>query len=156
TGLRERVAGSDLVPKLAGIAARQGYRVFMLGGREDVAKKAKEQLEQDHPGLQIVGCVSPPIASIVEMDNEAIIGQIEAAKPDILLVAFGNPKQKKWIHMHRNRLAVPVCVGVGATFDFIAGEFTRAPVWVQRTGMEWFHRLCQDPGRLTKRYAMDF
>ncbi len=153
--LRERVAGSDLVPKLAETAAKEGYRIFMLGGREEVAQSAKQRLEEQNPGLQVVGCVSPPVASVIEMDNEGILDKIEESKPDILLVAFGNPKQEKWIHMHRDRLNVPVCIGVGATFDFIAGAFVRAPVWVQRFGMEWFHRLCQDPRRLSKRYAQD-
>jgi len=155
-GLRERVTGADLVPALAKLAAAQGYTIFMLGARPEVAAWAKERLESACPGLRIVGCVSPPLASIVEMDNEALLAQIESAKPDILLVAFGNPKQEKWIHMHRHRLHVPVCIGVGGTFDFIAGVVPRAPEWMQRSGLEWLHRLSQNPRRLWKRYGSDF
>ena len=154
-GLSERVTGADIVPRLATMAAENGYRIFMLGGRQDVAFKARERLIRNNPNLQIVGCISPPLAHIVEMDNDAILAEIEQAAPDILLVAFGNPKQEKWIHMHRNRLKVPVCIGVGGTFDFLAGVTTRAPLWMQRSGLEWFHRLCHDPGRLGRRYAND-
>lgn len=154
-GLRERVTGADLIPCLAARAAQKGYRLFMLGGMPEVAARAKERLETENPGLRIVGCVSPPFAPIVEMDNEALLAQIEKAKPDILLVAFGNPKQEKWIYMHRDRLHVPVCIGVGGTFDFIAGATVRAPIWVQRAGLEWLHRLVHNPRRLWKRYLTD-
>jgi N-acetylglucosaminyldiphosphoundecaprenol N-acetyl-beta-D-mannosaminyltransferase len=154
-GLRERVTGADLVPRLAAQAAQRGYRLFMLGGMPEVATKAKERLETENPGLQIVGCVSPPFAPIEEMDNEALLAQIEEAHPHVLLVAFGNPKQEKWIYRHRHRLRVPVCMGVGGTFDFIAGATVRAPVWMQRAGLEWFHRLVHNPRRLWKRYLTD-
>ncbi len=153
--LRERVTGADMVPRLAELGASQGYRLFMLGARPEVAEEARRRLEQEYPGLQVVGCVSPPAASIVEMDNEGILAQIELARPDILLVAFGNPKQEKWIYMHRDRLTVPVCIGVGATFDFIAGASLRAPIWVQRVGLEWSFRLFLEPRRLWRRYAQD-
>jgi N-acetylglucosaminyldiphosphoundecaprenol N-acetyl-beta-D-mannosaminyltransferase len=155
SGLRERVTGADLVPKLATLCAEKGYRVFMLGARKEVACRAKERLEEDNPGIQIVGCESPPVGHIVTMDNESILADIEAAKPHILLVAFGNPKQEKWIYMHRHRLNVPVCIGVGGTFDFIAGTVTRAPEWMQKSGMEWLYRLAQEPKRLWKRYFND-
>jgi N-acetylglucosaminyldiphosphoundecaprenol N-acetyl-beta-D-mannosaminyltransferase len=154
-GLPERVTGADLVPRLATRAAQKGYSLFMLGAKPEVAAKAKEQLETDNPGIRIVGCVSPPLGHIVTMDNESILQQIEEAKPDILLVAFGNPKQEKWIHMHRYRLDVPVCIGVGGTFDFIAGNISRAPQWMQRSGLEWLYRFSQEPRRLWKRYVED-
>jgi N-acetylglucosaminyldiphosphoundecaprenol N-acetyl-beta-D-mannosaminyltransferase len=155
-GLRERVTGSDMVPRLAKLAAEKGYRFFMLGAKPEVAQKAKERLVAENPGLQVVGCVSPPPSSIVEMDNEFLLAGIEAARPDILLVAFGNPKQEKWIHMHRHRLRVPVCIGVGGTFDFLAGTLVRAPEWMQRSGLEWLHRLLQEPRRMWRRYGADF
>ncbi len=153
--LRERVTGADMVPSIAALAAEKGYRIFMLGGRPEVAQAARKRMLDDHPDLQIVGCVSPPVGHIVEMPNEALLEQIRAAAPDILLVAFGNPKQEKWVHMHRDRLDVPVCIGIGATFDFIAGEVRRAPNWMQRSGLEWVFRLAQEPKRLFKRYAID-
>jgi N-acetylglucosaminyldiphosphoundecaprenol N-acetyl-beta-D-mannosaminyltransferase len=153
--LPERVTGADLVPRLAGMAAQKGYRLFMLGAKPEVAASAKARLESNYPGIQIVGCLSPPVGHVVTMDNETILRQIETARPDILLVAFGNPKQEKWIHMHRNRLQVPVCIGVGGTFDFLAGSVARAPVWMQRSGLEWLYRFRQEPRRLWRRYRDD-
>jgi N-acetylglucosaminyldiphosphoundecaprenol N-acetyl-beta-D-mannosaminyltransferase len=155
TGLPERVTGADLVPLLATLAAKEGYRVYMLGAKPEIAKAAKAKMEAANPGLQIVGCVSPPIGHVVEMDNEGILADIERANPHILLVAFGNPKQEKWIYMHRDRLKVPVCIGVGGTFDFIAGATKRAPGWMQKSGLEWTHRLAHEPRRLWKRYSQD-
>jgi N-acetylglucosaminyldiphosphoundecaprenol N-acetyl-beta-D-mannosaminyltransferase len=154
--LPERVTGADMVPQLASLAAQKGYRIYMLGGRPEVAQRAKAKMEADYPNIQIVGCVSPPLSSIIEMDGDALLADIERAAPDILLVAFGNPKQEKWIHMHRERLRnVPVCIGVGGTFDFIAGEVPRASSLVQRSGFEWVHRLAHNPRYLWKRYGRD-
>lgn len=154
--LPERVTGADLVPRLACLAAQKGYRIYMLGARPGVAQRAKAKLEADCPGVRIVGCVSPPPASIIEMDGEALLSDIESASPDILLVAFGNPKQEKWIHLHRERLQnVPVCIGVGGTFDFIAGEVPRAPEVIRQSGFEWIHRLAHNPRSLWKRYGRD-
>ena len=154
--LRERVTGADLVPRLACLAAQRGYRIYMLGARPEIAQKAKERLEADYPGIQIVGCVSPPAASLIEMNSEELLADIERSAPDILLVAFGNPKQEKWIHLHRERLRnVPVCIGVGGTFDFIAGEVPRAPSVIQKSGFEWIHRLAHNPRYLWKRYGRD-
>ena len=104
----------------------------------------------------ICGCLSPLPDELEQISND-VIAAIRAAKPDILFVAFGNPKQEKWIHKHRADLRdVPVCMGVGGTFDFLAGEATRAPIWMQHRGLEWFHRLALDPTRLWKRYNRDF
>lgn len=155
-GLPERVTGADIVPELAALAARKGYRIYMLGAKPSVAQCAKAKLLEAHPNLQIVGCVSPELRPLVDMDNETILADIERAQPDILLVAFGNPKQEKWIHMHRERLQnVPVCIGVGGTFDFLAGNTARAPHWMQVSGLEWLHRLLHEPRRLWKRYVRD-
>jgi N-acetylglucosaminyldiphosphoundecaprenol N-acetyl-beta-D-mannosaminyltransferase len=154
--LPERVAGADIVPRLAKLSAQKGYRIYMLGARPEVAARAKARMEADYPGVQIVGCESPPCSSIVEMDSTSILDDITRARPDILLVAFGNPKQEKWIHMHREWLQdVPVCMGVGGTFDFMAGEVPRAPSVLQRSGLEWTHRLLHNPRRLWRRYARD-
>ena len=153
--LPERVTGADIVPALAERASRKGYRLYMLGARPEVAQRAKARLESEFPGVSIVGCVSPPVAPLDQMDHDALLSAIADARPDILLVAFGNPKQEKWISMHRNRLDVPVCIGVGGTFDFLAGELSRAPDWMKRSGLEWFYRLTQEPRRLWKRYSHD-
>ena len=156
TPLQERVTGADIVPALARLAAEKGYRVYMLGARPEIAQRAKARMEADYPGIQIVGCVSPPVAPLLEMDSDSILEDIARARPDILLVAFGNPKQEKWIYLHRERLgAVPLCIGVGGTFDFIAGGTVRAPLWMQTNGLEWAYRLTHEPGRLWKRYSRD-
>jgi N-acetylglucosaminyldiphosphoundecaprenol N-acetyl-beta-D-mannosaminyltransferase len=118
-----------------------------------VSRKAAENLREMYPDLEICGRYSPPLSSIENMDHEQILRRIDAARPDILLVAFGNPKQEKWISMHRDRLAVPACIGIGGTLDFIAGTIPRAPTWMRGLGLEWFFRCIQEPLRLTRRYA---
>ena len=154
--LPERVTGADLVPALAALAAQKGYRIYMLGAKPEVARQAREKLLQAHPGLQIVGCVSPPVQPLDIMDDAPLLSDIQAARPDILLVAFGNPKQEKWIYRNRAALQnVPICIGVGGTFDFIAGQTVRAPQWMQKSGLEWIFRLSQEPKRLWKRYTRD-
>ena len=153
--LPERVTGADMVPRLAELSAQHGYRIFFLGGRPDVLDIALANMQAAYPGVQVCGSYSPPLASLEKMDHEEILRRVEAANPDVLLVAFGNPKQEKWIHMHRHRLKVPVCIGVGGTVDFMAGHVQRAPVWMQRTGVEWLYRLGREPKRLWKRYAWD-
>lgn len=155
--LPERVTGADIVPRIAALAAEKGYRVYLLGGNPDVAKKAQEKLETDYPGINIVGRYSPPLAHIIEMNNDHILEDIYRTEPDILLVAFGCPKQEKWVHMHRHLLGkVSICIGVGGTFDFIAGQVPRAPSALQKSGFEWTHRLLHDPKRLWRRYSRDF
>jgi N-acetylglucosaminyldiphosphoundecaprenol N-acetyl-beta-D-mannosaminyltransferase len=153
--LPERVAGADLVPLLIRRAAERGYRIFFLGGKSEVAAKAVERLQREHPNLQIAGHYSPPFASLLEMDHPEIRRRIRRAQPDILLVSFGCPKAEKWIAMNCRSLGVPVCIGVGATIDFLAGEMKRAPEWMQYCGMEWVFRFLQEPARLGPRYATD-
>ena len=150
--LRERVCGVDMVPRLAELAVRRGYRIFLLGAKESVSRKAAENLQEMYPDLEICGRYSPPVSSIENMDHEQILRRIDAARPDILLVAFGNPKQEKWISMHRDRLTVPACIGIGGTLDFIAGTIPRAPQWMRGIGLEWFYRCAQEPLRLSSRY----
>ena len=153
--LRERVAGSDLTPKLAARAAARGHRLFFLGSDEAVLQTATERLVSEHPGLIVCGIYSPPYAKLLDLDHEEIDQRIRDAKPDIVLVALGAPKQEKWIYMHYRRLEVPLCIGIGASLDFIAGRFSRAPVWMRKCGLEWVHRLAQEPRRLFNRYLFD-
>ncbi|MEI7730755.1 MAG: WecB/TagA/CpsF family glycosyltransferase [Verrucomicrobiota bacterium] len=153
--LPERVTGSDLVPRLLCEAERKGWRVFFLGGSEQSVAIAAEKSLKKHPNLKIVGAYSPPFKSLLEMDHEDIVRRVCAASPDVLLVAFGCPKQEKWINMHFRKLGVPLSVGVGATIDFLAGTMKRAPVWMQRTGTEWIYRMLQEPRRLFRRYGTD-
>ncbi|MBA4149181.1 MAG: WecB/TagA/CpsF family glycosyltransferase [Verrucomicrobia bacterium] len=153
--LPERVAGSDLVPLLIGIAAKKKYRIFFLGGTPESTAQAVKNMEAAHPDLIIAGHYSPPFSSLLDMDHEEIRRRILESQPDLLFVAFGCPKQEKWISMHYRSLGVPVSVGVGATIDFLAGTARRAPRWMQKSGTEWVFRLIQEPRRLFKRYAKD-
>lgn len=151
--LRERVTGSDLVPMFAELAARQGFSIFGLGGAPGVAERATARLAERYPGLRIAGCYSPPKADILQMDNTGILARIEDSSPDILLVAFGAPKQEKWVNMHIRRWKVPVSNGIGGSLDFLAGMQKRAPRVIQRLGLEWLWRMLSHPRRLVRRYV---
>lgn len=153
--LPERVTGSDLVPRLLREAEERGWRVYFLGGTESSVAAAAENTQRKHPQLQLVGAYSPPFKPLLEMDHDDIARRIREARPDLLFVAFGCPKQEKWINMHYRSLGVPVSIGVGATIDFLAGTVRRAPVWMQKTGLEWVFRMLQEPRRLVKRYGKD-
>ncbi len=153
--LPERAAGSDVVPLLIRAAAEKGHRIFLLGGGLNVAAEAAGRLQKQYPALVISGHYSPPFCDLLEMDFPEIARRVRAARPDVLLVSFGCPKQEKWIAMHYHLLGVPVLMGVGATIDFIAGRIKRAPALMQRTGTECLYRLAQEPRRLARRYAGD-
>src|SRR5271154_4150269 len=153
--LQERVSGADLVPRLVELAAARGYSIFLLGSTEASSEGAENWIRRNHPKARLAGHYCPAFAELDEMDHEEILLQIEAAHPDILLVAFGSPKQEKWLAMHRHRLRVPVCIGVGGSLDLLAGLLPRAPLWMQRSGLEWFFRICLEPARLSLRYARD-
>jgi N-acetylglucosaminyldiphosphoundecaprenol N-acetyl-beta-D-mannosaminyltransferase len=154
--LAERVTGVDLVPRLAELSARKGYKIFLLGAKPGVAERVSRLLERNYPGVQIVGTFAPVEENLIRMDHTEILRQIHAVSPDILLVAFGNPKQEKWIWMHRRRLGVPLSMGVGGSFDILVGDMRRAPRWVQKCGLEWAMRFLQEPVRLGPRYLRDF
>ena len=154
--LKERVSGVDLVPQLAELSARKGYGIYLLGGRPGVAERASQVLEEMYPGVRIVGHHAPPLADLERMDHGDTLERIRAAKPDILMVAFGNPKQEKWIRMHARRLGVPVSIGIGGSMDMLIGNVKRAPKWMQRSGLEWLGRCIQEPARLLPRYARNF
>lgn len=151
--LPERVAGSDLIFHLCELAARKGHRLFFLGAPEGVAEEAAEKLAARYPGLQVVGTECPPFRKLDDDEHAQLINRIRAANPDVLFVAFGQPKGERWIFENYKRLGVPVCVQVGASLEFAAGRFARAPLWMQRTGLEWVFRLLQEPRRLFSRYA---
>jgi N-acetylglucosaminyldiphosphoundecaprenol N-acetyl-beta-D-mannosaminyltransferase len=153
--LAERVAGADVVPLLIRVAVQRKYRIFLLGATPQSAQQAVTNLRQQHEGLIIAGHYSPPFRKLLEMDHDEIKKRILAAQPDLLFVSFGCPKQEKWIAMHYRALGVPVAAGVGATIDFLAGHMKRAPVWMQRSGLEWVFRLAQEPRRLFGRYMKD-
>jgi N-acetylglucosaminyldiphosphoundecaprenol N-acetyl-beta-D-mannosaminyltransferase len=155
SALKQRVCGVDLVPRVAELCAREGHSLFLLGSTEQNSARCAENLKQRYPGLRIAGRYCPPVMPLERMNHEEILRRIERAKPDILLVALGNPKQERWLAMHRRRLNVPVCIGVGGSIDFVAGAMKRAPLWMQSSGLEWLYRLLQEPNRLLQRYVGD-
>ncbi|MCG3157851.1 MAG: N-acetylglucosaminyldiphosphoundecaprenol N-acetyl-beta-D-mannosaminyltransferase [bacterium] len=156
TPLVERVNGTDLFEALCGRAAERGYKVFFLGAAPGVAAKAAAVLRQRHPKLQVAGTYSPPFDFFSDFaENQQIENMIRAAQPDILFVGLGAPKQEKWIHRHIARLGVPVSIGIGASFEYVAGLTRRAPRWMQRTGLEWLHRVLESPGRYWRRYLLE-
>ena len=154
--LKERVSGVDMVSRLADLSARKGYRIYLLGGRPGVAERATKVLEEKFPGVQICGHHAPPLADLERMDHGDALDRIRAAKPDILLVAFGNPKQEKWIRMHARRSGVPVSIGIGGSMDMLVGDVNRAPMWMRKIGLEWLGRCMQEPTRLFPRYFRNF
>jgi len=153
TPLKERVAGADLLPRLAELSQRKQRRLFLLGAAEERSAAAAQWILKNYPGAIIAGRYSPPFGPIEDMDHGHILDLIEKAEVDILLVAFGNPKQEKWLAMHRSRLNVPLCIGVGASLDFLSGTHSRAPEWMQKSGLEWMHRFYKEPRRLGSRYT---
>ena len=149
--IRERVPGCDMAYRICELSATRGYSLYLLGGEPGVAEKAAEHLVQRSPGLRIVGTQH----GYFEPDEEpGIVEQIKVAQPDVLFVALGIPKQEKWIRRHMRTLGVPVCVGVGGSLDVIAGKVRRAPVWMQRCGLEWLYRTIREPRRLPRLAAL--
>ncbi len=145
--LPERVTGSDGVPKIAERAAQRGWRLFFLGAAPGVADKAADVLRQKYPGLQVVGVYG---GSPAPEEEDRIVERINAANADILFVAYGAPEQDKWIARNLPRLHVAMAMGVGGSFDFIAGVVPRAPLWMQRAGLEWLFRLYLQPWRFKR------
>ena len=154
--IKEKVSGSDLFPKVCRLASRKGYKVFLLGAAEGVADKAAENLKSKYTGLNIVGTYSPSYG-FEKKDEEInkIIKIINNAKPDILAVGLGAPKQEKFLYKYKDRLNVPISLAIGASIDFEAGNVNRAPKWMQKCGLEWFYRLVKEPNRMFKRYIID-
>ncbi len=153
TPLPERVAGSDLIFRLSEHAARKGHRMFFVGGAEGVAEEAAGRLVSLYPGLQIVGVECPPFREVTAEEEAALVRRIRDAQPDLLFVAFGQPKGERWLIRHLEELNVPVSVQVGASLDFAAQRVSRAPRWMQKTGLEWAFRLLLEPNRMLGRYT---
>ncbi len=153
--LKERVTGVDLMKQLCGRAAKNGLRVFFLGGKPESAKRTARHLKVQHPTLNVAGIACPPRG--FERDPaqlDVIDERIRAAKPDLLFVGLGAPKQEQWIYERGLKLGVPVSMGVGGSFELLGGITPRAPQWMQRTGLEWLFRLAIEPRRLWKRYLI--
>ncbi len=151
--LSSRVYGPDLMAKFCERSARTGARMFLYGGRNQGALvQLALNLRRRFAGLQIVGGYSPPFRALSEEEIDAVVAEINHAKPDVVWVGIGVPKQEKWMASLRDRIDAPVLVGVGAAFDFHAGLVPQAPSWMQAAGLEWLYRLGQEPRRLWKRY----
>lgn len=153
--LPETVTGSDLVPALfdAVQSAGKPLRVYLFGAGPGVADRAAGVITQRWPCVEVVGTCCPPMGFENDANAcRAYAAGISAASPDVLIVGLGAPKQEFWVHRWRGELACGVALCVGATIDFIAGEKKRAPVWMQRAGLEWFHRMATEPRRLARRY----
>ena len=152
-----RVCGSDLVPALFNAANEdRPLRTFLLGAAPGVAERARDNVRERWPAVEIVGTYSPPLGfEKDDAENEKILQLVADARPDVLVVGLGAPKQELWVHRFHERLAAPVALCVGATIDFLAGEKARAPVWMRKTGLEWLHRCVTEPRRLARRYARD-
>jgi N-acetylglucosaminyldiphosphoundecaprenol N-acetyl-beta-D-mannosaminyltransferase len=151
--LPNRVYGPELMRRYCERSVQRGHRVWLYGGRDQGALvQLALTLRKKHPGIQIVGGYSPPFRPLTEEEDETIAAQINEARPDVLWVGIGVPKQEKWMVHMRERLHVPVMCAVGAAFDFHAGRVSQAPGWMQERGLEWTYRIAQEPRRLLPRY----
>ena len=151
--LPENVGGRLIVLDFCRVAAERGYSIFLLGGGPGIADAAAKALIAMFPGLQIAGTFAPPLGFELSGDaNEECVQAVRTAAPQALFVAFGAPKQEKWLGQNLPRISVPVAMGVGYTFDLLAGKFPLPPSWMTTVGLEWVFRLWHDPVRLAKRY----
>jgi N-acetylglucosaminyldiphosphoundecaprenol N-acetyl-beta-D-mannosaminyltransferase len=149
--LEERVTGIDLFLKLVEISSIKGYRIFLFGAQEEIVVKVKRVFKEKYPKIQIAGIRN----GYFKEDEEAeIVNMIAQSNSDILFVAFSSPQKEFWINKYLDQLNVPFVMGVGGSFDIVAGSTGRAPLWMQKRGLEWFYRFLQEPGRMWKRYLI--
>ena len=149
--VKERVTGFDLFVRLVEEAADKHYKIYLFGAREEVVKKVKSNLEEKYPSLQIAGYRN---GYFTEADEPEIVRDMAESGADMMFVAFSSPKKEYWIRKYLKQLNIPFVMGVGGSFDVIAGTTKRAPIWMQKCCMEWFYRFIQEPGRLWKRYLI--
>ena len=150
---QERINGPDLMWNCCGIASESGTEMFLYGGTATTLRGLEQRLRAEFPGINIVGAFSPPFGELSREEDSAITDMINRSGARIVWVGLGCPKQEAWMLAHRGRVKA-VMVGVGAAFDFHAGVVKRAPLWMQRNGLEWLHRLWQEPRRLAYRYLV--
>jgi N-acetylglucosaminyldiphosphoundecaprenol N-acetyl-beta-D-mannosaminyltransferase len=150
----QRVYGPDLMLAFSELASQGGYRQFYYGGAEGVPEKVAEVLARRFPGLQVAGTFSPPFRDLTAEEEEELARRISAARPDVVWVALGSPKQDYWMARFRELLDAPVLIGVGAAFDFLSGRVPQAPGWMRGAGLEWLFRLGTEPRRLWRRYLI--
>lgn len=147
----QRTTGPSLMGEIFKISAKRGYRHFFYGSKQETLDLLEEKLNENYPGIQIVGMYSPPFRPLTDEEDVMVIKMINDAKPDFVWVGLGEPKQEKWMASHQGKID-GLMIGVGAGFDYYAGNIERAPEWMQKSNMEWFYRLIQDPKRLFNRY----
>ncbi|MFZ3217916.1 MAG: WecB/TagA/CpsF family glycosyltransferase [Candidatus Acidiferrales bacterium] len=156
TPLKGRVNGTDLFERTCEFAAERGYSVFLLGGSPGAADSACEKLQQRHPDLKIAGCECPPFGFYKsDEQNKAIQARIRESGADILFVGLGAPQQEQWMCDYGEGSGVSFAIGVGVSFSFVGGLIPRAPLWMQRNGLEWLWRIKTEPRRLGKRYLFE-
>lgn len=149
--LRERVTGIDLFLRLVELAPEKGWGVYLFGAREEVVQRVRSIFEEKYPDIRIVGCRN---GYFTEDDEPAIVADMAASGADLMFVAFSSPKKERWVHKYLDCIGIPFVMGVGGSFDVVAGVTARAPAWMQRCGLEWFYRFIQEPGRLWRRYVV--
>jgi N-acetylglucosaminyldiphosphoundecaprenol N-acetyl-beta-D-mannosaminyltransferase len=155
TPLNGRVNGTDLFEKICEMGSKKPLKIFFLGGRPGAAEKAAEILESRYPGLKIAGTYCPPYGFETNaLEGQKINQQILEINPQILFVGLGSPKQEKWIYANYQELKVPMSIAIGVSFELVAGMVSRAPEWMQKSGLEWLFRLVVEPKRLWKRYIL--
>lgn len=149
--LNERVAGIDLFLNLVKVAADKGYKIYLFGAKEEVVQKVKNVFLKQYPSLKIVGVRN---GYFTDEDEAQIVADMAASAADMMFVAFSSPKKEYWINKYLNELRIPFVMGVGGSFDVVAGVTNRAPKWMQDHGLEWFFRFIQEPRRLWNRYIV--
>ena len=149
--LKERVTGCDLFQKLMAVSEKKGYKVFLFGAKEEVVTKVKAIYEQQYPNIQIVGYRN---GYFTEKDEPQIVKQMRDSGADMMFVAFSSPKKEYWVSKYLNEINIPFVMGVGGSFDIVAGVTKRAPIWFQEHGLEWLYRFVQEPRRMWKRYII--
>jgi exopolysaccharide biosynthesis WecB/TagA/CpsF family protein len=150
----DRVAGPDLLERVLAEAADRGWTQYFYGGAEGVAEELRERFQERHPALKVVGVECPPYRELTDAEDAETVARMNEARPDIVWIGLGAPKQERWMADHRDRLNATILIGVGAAFDFHTGRLDRAPYWMQRSGLEWSYRLYKEPRRLWKRYVL--
>lgn len=148
----ERIYGSGLLSSASEFGAQRGWKHFFYGGRPGVPEQLSRNLGSQFPGMQTVGMYSPPFRALNPEEDEQIVNTINASGCDVLWVGLGLLKQERWIAAHIGRIRAPWMIGVGAAFDYHAGTVKRAPLWLQRAGFEWLHRVCHQPRMLVRNY----
>jgi N-acetylglucosaminyldiphosphoundecaprenol N-acetyl-beta-D-mannosaminyltransferase len=150
-----RVYGPDYMIEICRISVERGYRHFLYGGKPGVAERLAKLLTARFPGLQVVGTFTPPFRSLTSEEEANLVGQVKEARPDVVWVGLSTPKQERFMAEYLGKLEVKLMVGVGAAFDIHTGEIKDAPDWLKRVGLQWLHRLVQDPRRLWRRYCVN-